>query len=71
VTGAQGLMDDAPVIARSIELRNPYADVLNLLQIELMARWQAAAEAGDPPEELKQALFLSINGIAAGMQSTG
>ena len=71
VTGAQGLMDDAPVIARSIELRNPYADVLNLLQIELMARWQESAEAGDPPEALKQALFLSINGIAAGMQSTG
>ena len=71
VAGTHGLLDDVPVIARSIELRNPYADVLNLLQIELCARWRTAAAAGAPPEALRQALFLSIKGIAAGMQSTG
>ena len=71
---AQGkaLLDD--VIARSIELRNPYADVLNLVQIELLERWSRAEEGGESPEALealRQAIFLSINGIAAGMQSTG
>ena len=71
IAGGQGLLDDAPVIARSIELRNPYADVLNLLQIELSARWHRALEQDAPTDPLRQPLFLSINGIAAGMQSTG
>lgn len=47
----------------------PLAGVL--AQIELLARWQSASAAGAPPEALRRALFLSINGIAAGMQSTG
>jgi phosphoenolpyruvate carboxylase len=69
VTGADELLDHAPVIRKSIRLRNPYTDVLNLLQIELLTRYRDAPETeGD---ELRQALFLSINGIAAAMQSTG
>jgi phosphoenolpyruvate carboxylase len=71
VAGMRALLDDVPVIARSIELRNPYADVLNLLQVELLARWRSAAESGAESEPLREAIFLSINGIAAGMQSTG
>jgi phosphoenolpyruvate carboxylase len=69
ITTQAELLDDNPVIRRSIELRNPYTDVLNLLQVELLRRYRAAAE----PErtELRQLLFLSINGIAAAMQSTG
>ena len=70
VAGMDALLDDVPVIARSIELRNPYADVLNLLQVELLARWRSAG-AGAESEPLREAIFLSINGIAAGMQSTG
>jgi phosphoenolpyruvate carboxylase len=68
VTGQDELLDVDPVIQRSIQLRNPYTDVLNLLQIELLRR-----SRGDeaPDDELRQALFLSINGIAAAMQSTG
>ncbi|MCB0289738.1 MAG: phosphoenolpyruvate carboxylase, partial [Calditrichaeota bacterium] len=50
-------------------LRNPYTDVLNLLQVELLKRWQGAAK-GDQ-DLLRHALFLSINGVAAAMQSTG
>jgi phosphoenolpyruvate carboxylase len=65
------LLEDAPVIARSIELRNPYADVLNLLQLELLVRWRRDGERTENRDLLRHALFLSINGIAAGMQSTG
>jgi phosphoenolpyruvate carboxylase len=70
VTGSADLLDDDPVIRKSIALRNPYTDVLNLLQVELVRRHRAATDdaARDP---LRQALFLSINGIAAAMQSTG
>jgi phosphoenolpyruvate carboxylase len=69
ITGQDHLLDNAPVIQKSISLRNPYTDVLNLLQIELLQRRRGNAE-GDP-EALGQALFLSVNGIAAAMQSTG
>ena len=72
--GVEGLLDDVPVIVRSIELRNPYTDVLNLLQIELLARSRgpdsAPEDAGDA-DAMRRAIFLSINGIAAAMQSTG
>lgn len=70
ITGQQHLLDNTPVIQKSISLRNPYTDVLNLLQIELIRRYRAADEE-EAREPLRQALFLSINGIAAAMQSTG
>jgi phosphoenolpyruvate carboxylase len=57
------------VIARSIALRNPYTDVLNLVQIELLRRVRSAR--GARRERLREALFLSINAIAAALQSTG
>jgi phosphoenolpyruvate carboxylase len=70
ITGQKALLDNDPVIQRSIELRNPYTDVLNLIQIELLRRFRSSS-GGEGAEPLRQALFLSINGIAAAMQSTG
>lgn len=69
ITGRKALMDNHPVIQKSIRLRNPYTDVLNLVQIELLRRWRNASDEDRGP--LRHALFLSINGIAAAMQSTG
>jgi len=69
VTGGEDLLDHAPVIRKSIALRNPYTDVLSLIQLELLRRWREA-DAEDR-DELRDALFESINGIAAAMQSTG
>lgn len=70
VTDQSALLDDDPVIQRSVELRNPYTDVLNLVQIELIERYRSTGDE-KAREELRRALFLSINGIAAAMQSTG
>jgi phosphoenolpyruvate carboxylase len=70
ITEQEQLMDHSPVIQKSINLRNPYTDVLNLLQIELMQRWHETDE-DEEAEPISQALFLSINGVAAAMQSTG
>ena len=69
ITGQTEILDNAPVLKKSIELRNPYTDVLNLLQAELLQRWRQPAILECEP--LGHALFLSINGIAAAMQSTG
>ncbi len=68
ITGQDKLLDNNPVIQRAIYARNPYTDVLNLLQIELMTRFKAGS---DEEDAIRAALFLSINGIAAAMQSTG
>ena len=65
VTGQDQLLDNASVLWRSIAVRNPYTDVLNLVQLALLDR----GGSGDP--SVKSALLLSINGVAAAMQSTG
>lgn len=68
-TGRAGLMDHAPVVGRSIDDRNPWTDVLNLSQVELLARWGRAD--GAERARLGPVLQASVNGIAAAMQSTG
>jgi phosphoenolpyruvate carboxylase len=69
ITGQQRLLDNSPVIQHAIDRRNPYTDVLNLLQRELLHRFHHAAPADR--NRLQATIFLSINGIAAAMQSTG
>ena len=69
ITGQQRLLDNNPVIQHAIDARNPYTDVLNLVQCELLRRWRSADDA--QRARLRPLIFLSINGIAAAMQSTG
>ncbi len=63
------LLDENSVLRRSIDVRNPYVDPLNLLQAELLRRLR------DPHvedrESVQAALLLTVNGIAAGMRNTG
>lgn len=69
LTGRATLLEHSPVIAQSIAARNPWTDVLNLIQIELLGRYRAARDEEKPA--LRSAILASINGIAAAMQSTG
>ncbi len=70
ITDQEALFDSNSVLKKSIELRNPYTDVLNLLQIELLKRYRSSTDT-EEQETLREAIFLSINGVAAAMQSTG
>lgn len=70
ITEQEALFDNSPVLKKSIRLRNPYTDVLNLLQVELLKRYRST-ESASRQETLGEALLLSLNGIAAAMQSTG
>jgi phosphoenolpyruvate carboxylase len=65
LTGSRKLLERNPTLARSIQLRNPYVDPLNLIQVELVRR----KRAGDP--HAARPLLLTVNGIAAGMRNTG
>lgn len=67
VTGAPQLLADNPVLRRSIDVRNPYVDPINVVQAELLARLRQAED----DETLTRAFVTTVNGIAAGMRNTG
>jgi phosphoenolpyruvate carboxylase len=69
ITGEKQLLDNAPVLRRSIAVRNPYVDPMSYLQVELLARKRAGNAAEQ--DKLLYAILLTINGIAAGMRNTG
>ncbi len=72
IQGQKELMQEEPVIRRSILLRNPYVDPLNYLQVELLRRLRALPDPeGEEARPLREALVLTINGIAAGLRNTG
>jgi len=62
------LLNDDPVLQRSILLRNPYVDPLSFVQVDLLARWRAS---GRQDAELEAALFATVHGIARGLKNTG
>ena len=71
ITGRERLLDGAPVLQRSIGLRNPYVDALSEVQVRLLRRLRALGP-DDPARAMHQRLIqLSVNGIAAGLQNTG
>jgi phosphoenolpyruvate carboxylase len=70
VTGHERLLEENLVLRRSIDVRNPYVDPINLVQVELLRRLRAGAQ-DEEAEWLRRALLVTINGIAAGMRNTG
>lgn len=71
ITGQAVLLDHNPVMRRSIDRRNPYVDPLNFIQVALLR--ELRAPGGDAPgyEALLGAVMETVNGIAAGMKTTG
>jgi phosphoenolpyruvate carboxylase len=79
------LLDNTPVLQRSIRLRNPYVDPLSYFQVMLLRRLrslggplvlderaqQAASDQERERARLTYAVLLTINGIAAGLRNTG
>lgn len=70
ITGQNEILDTRKVIQKSIKFRNVFTYPLNVIQVELLNRWENA-ESEEEMKQLRHALFLSINGVAAAMQSTG
>jgi len=67
ITGHAEPVDTTPVLRRSIDVRNPYVDPINLVQVELLARLRSAQNT----PELVRAFVVTVNGIAAGLRNTG
>ncbi len=71
VTGQERLLEGAPVLRQTLELRDSYLAPLHALQVSLLARVRQVPEGEEPPAQLQRALLLTINGIAAGLRNTG
>jgi len=73
IVGGSELLATTPWFQGSIEVRNPDIDPLNLIQIELLRRRRALDSTVDQTElqRLRDLLRLSVQGVAAGMRTTG
>ena len=73
ITGQERILDNNPVLRESIRLRNPYVDPMHAIQVHLLRELRGRNNRADDPEteRLRYAVQHTINGIAAGLQSTG
>lgn len=65
------LLDNSPVIQRSIERRNPYVDPLNFIQVALLRDLRQLEPDSPEYQQVLRAVLATISGIAAGMKTTG
>jgi phosphoenolpyruvate carboxylase len=71
ITGEANRLASNPALARSIEHRFPYIDPLNHLQVELMRRFRKRRKNAPDEERMQRGIYLSINGVAAGLRNSG
>jgi phosphoenolpyruvate carboxylase len=65
------LIADQPLLVSAIALRNPYVDVLNVLQLSLLRRKRATAPDDPDMKRIDGALGTTLNGVAQGLRNTG
>lgn len=75
ISGHSAPADNYPELQKTLKSRVHYIDALNIIQIETLARLRAAeaagATTGNDINTLRDALLLTINGIATGMRNSG
>ncbi len=71
ITDNENLLDDSPVLQRSIRLRNPYVDPISYIQVSLLHRLRALSEDSPERDAVLNTLLRTISGISSGMLNTG
>jgi phosphoenolpyruvate carboxylase len=72
VTGQKEILEGASAVRRTVKLRNPATAPLSKLQLLLLSYFDKMEGSGQEPDpDWRDAILLSIAGIAAAMQSTG
>ncbi len=67
IMGHERLLQDNPLLERSIRNRFPYLDPLNHVQVELLKAYRAQ----NSDEQVLRGIQLTINGISAGLRNSG
>jgi phosphoenolpyruvate carboxylase len=67
VTGNSQLLDSDPVLQRTLDVRDPYLDPINHLQVDLLSKLRQSNDNA----LLRRAFLVTVNGIAAGLRNTG
>ncbi|MFT3891407.1 MAG: phosphoenolpyruvate carboxylase [Anaerolineales bacterium] len=68
----KALLELEPVTRQAVQLRNPYVDPLNYIQVETLGRLRSLQDQeGEEAKSLREVMALTINGIAAGLRNTG
>ena len=68
--GNRELLEDDPVMQRSIRLRNPYVDPLSYLQVTAMRHLRQGQDA-KKESAWREVARVTVQGIAAGLRNTG
>lgn len=71
VTDQAQLLEASSAIQTSIERRNPYVDPLNFIQVALLKELRQMDASSPDYQTTLEAVLATINGIAAGMKTTG
>jgi phosphoenolpyruvate carboxylase len=71
ITGQKQLLAGEPVLLKSVQLRNPYIDPLNYLQVEMMRRLRGGKLSKAEDDATRGVVELTINGISGGLKNTG
>ena len=67
LTGESSLIEARPLLQRTLAVRADYLRPVHYLQVELLGRHRSGSE--EP--ELRRALLITVNAIAAGLRNTG
>ncbi len=72
ISGHKNLLDAEPVTQNAVQLRNPYVDPLNYIQVEMLRRIRAVSDPeSEEAQSLREVIGVTVNGIAAGLRNTG
>jgi len=72
ISGHVNLLDAEPITQTAIQLRNPYVDPLNYIQVEMLRRVRALPDPeSEEAQAIREVISVTINGIAAGLRNTG
>jgi len=74
ITGQKSLLENQPTLMQSIQLRNPYVDPLNFMQVRFLRELgqdKLGWKTEEKRRERNELLLLTLNGLSFGMKSTG